>query len=49
VLPNTVGRPILRFDESFSRQKLRDFMISDETSPARQYLDLSLPVEHGIV
>ena len=49
VLPNTVGRPILRSDESFSREKLKDIMISDETTPVRQYLDLSLPVEHGIV
>lgn len=49
VLPNTVGRPILRSDESFSREKLKDIMISDETTPVRQYLDLSLPVSHGIV
>jgi actin-related protein 2 len=49
VLPNTVGRPILRSDESFSRQKLKDIMIADETTPVRQYLDLALPVEHGIV
>jgi actin-related protein 2 len=49
VLPNTVGRPILRSDESFSRQKLKDIMLADETTPVRQYLDLALPVEHGIV
>ena len=49
VLPNTVGRPILRSDESFSRAKLKDQMICDEINDVRQYLDLSLPVEHGVV
>ena len=49
LLPNTVGRPILRSDESFSKQQLKDIMICDETSPVRQYLDLTLPVEHGVV
>ena len=49
VLPNCVGRPILRSDESFSKEKLKDIMISDETVPVRQYLDINLPVQHGIV
>jgi actin-related protein 2 len=49
VLANTVGRPILRSDDAFSRQKLKDIMIADETAAVRQYLDLTLPVEHGIV
>jgi len=49
LLPNTVGRPILRSDESFSKQKIKDIMICDETTPVRQYLDLTLPVEHGVV
>ncbi|EAX95790.1 Actin family protein [Trichomonas vaginalis G3] len=49
VLQNTVGRPILRSDESFSKAKLKDIMVCDETYPVRQYLDLTLPVEHGIV
>lgn len=49
VLPNTVGRPILRSDESFSRAKLKDQMICDEINDVRQYLDLTLPVEHGVV
>lgn len=49
MIPNSVGRPILRSDESFSRVKLKDLMIADETIPVRQYLDLTLPVEHGVV
>ncbi len=49
MLPNCVGRPILRSDEGFAKQKLKDIMICDEITPVRQYLDLTLPVEHGIV
>ena len=49
VLPNSVGRPILRSDESFSRAKLKDIMICDEITPVRQYLDLTFPVEHGVI
>ena len=49
VLPNAVGRPILRSDESFARQKIKDIMICDEITPVRQYLDLTFPVEHGVI
>ena len=49
VLPNSVGRPILRSDESFSRAKLKDVMVCDEIIPVRQYLDLTFPVEHGVI
>jgi actin-related protein 2 len=49
VIQNVVGRPILRSDESFSKAKLKDIMVCDETYPVRQYLDLQLPVEHGVV
>lgn len=49
VLPNAVGRPILRSDESFARAKIKDLMICDEISPVRQYLDLTFPVEHGVI
>ena len=41
VLPNVVGRPVLRSDEALSQAKLKDLMISDEILPVRQYLDLS--------
>lgn len=50
VIPNCVGRPILRSDESFSREKLKDQMICDEiTNKTRPYLDLTYPVEHGVI
>lgn len=49
VLPNAVGRPILRSDESFARAKIKDLMICDEINPVRQYLDLTFPVEHGVI
>ncbi|OHT05637.1 Actin-related protein 2-A [Tritrichomonas foetus] len=49
VIPNSVGRPILRSDESFSRAKIKDVMICDEITPVRQYLDLTFPVEHGVI
>lgn len=50
VIPNCVGRPILRSDESFSRQKLKDQMICDEiNNQTRPYLDLTYPVEHGVI
>ena len=49
VLQNVVGRPILRSDDSFAKQKLKDIMLCDETYDVRPYLDLQLPVEHGVV
>jgi actin-related protein 2 len=49
ILPNAIGRPVLRSDDSFAKQKLKDIMLSDETEPVRQYLDIALPVQHGIV
>jgi actin-related protein 2 len=48
VLPNTVGRPV-HWNKSFSCHKLMDIMISDETTPVRDYCDLAPPVENGVV
>ena len=49
VLENVVGRPIFRSNESFSKHRLKDVMVCDETYPCRQYLDMQLPVEYGVV
>jgi actin-related protein 2 len=49
VLPNTVGRPAVYLNESFSRQKLKDLMISDETTLVCQYLDRTFPMEKGVI
>jgi actin-related protein 2 len=49
VLPNTVGRPLLHSDESFSGRNLDDIMISDETTSFRHCLDLTHPMENGVI
>lgn len=50
VFPNLVGRPMLRFDAALGGgQKVRDLMIGDEANFARAMLQLSRPVQNGIV
>jgi actin-related protein 2 len=48
VVPNTVALPNLGSDESIPRSKLKHIMITDETTPVREYLDLAIPIEHSI-
>jgi len=51
VFPSVVGRPILRAEERHSTGavKLKDLMVGDEAAENRSYLQMSHPMEHGIV
>lgn len=48
--PSIVGRPILRAEERASvATPLKDIMIGDEASEVRSYLQISYPMENGII
>lgn len=45
-----MGRPILRAEERATINKpLKDIMIGDEASDVRSYLQISYPMENGII
>jgi actin-related protein 2 len=44
-----VGRPILRAEERQGTAVIKDIMVGDEASENRNYLQISQPMEHGIV
>lgn len=49
VFPSIVGRPILRAEERQGTNAIRDLMIGDEAAENRSFLQMSHPMEHGIV
>ncbi|KAJ9102346.1 Actin- protein 2 [Naganishia friedmannii] len=53
IFPSIVGRPILRAEERLdgnsSANPIKDLMIGDEASEFRQFLQVTSPMEHGIV
>ncbi|BEJ11339.1 hypothetical protein CspHIS471_0107610 [Cutaneotrichosporon sp. HIS471] len=49
VFPSVVGRPILRAEERLGSSQLKDLMIGDEAAENRSFLQMSHPMEHGIV
>lgn len=50
IFPSLVGRPILRAEEAIESQlALKDIMCGDEAAAARSSLEISYPVENGIV
>lgn len=49
VFPSVVGRPILRAEERLGSTSLRDLMIGDEAAENRSFLQMTHPMEHGIV
>ncbi|KAI3619834.1 actin binding protein [Moniliophthora roreri] len=51
VFPSVVGRPILRAEERIStaQAQLRDIMVGDEAAQNRNYLQVTQPMEHGII
>jgi len=45
-----VGRPILRSDEQISAEiQMKDIMVGDEAAAARAQLEISYPVDNGII
>jgi actin-related protein 2 len=49
VFPSIVGRPILRAEERVGSAKIKDIMVGDEAAANRNYLQVTQPMEHGIV
>ena len=49
VFPSIVGRPILRAEERVGSAIIKDIMVGDEAAAHRNYLQVTQPMEHGIV
>lgn len=49
VFPSIIGRPILRAEERVGAAVIKDIMIGDEAAENRNYLQVTQPMEHGIV
>lgn len=49
VFPSIVGRPILRAEERVGAAVIKDIMVGDEAAENRNYLQITQPMEHGIV
>lgn len=49
VFPSMVGRPILRSEEKIDGAELKDLMIGDEAQKFRTMLQISYPMDNGIV
>jgi actin-related protein 2 len=44
-----IGRPILRAEERVGDAIIKDIMVGDEAAALRNYLQVTQPMEHGIV
>ena len=49
VFPSIVGRPILRAEERVGSAIIKDVMFGDEAAENRNYLQVTQPMEHGII
>jgi actin-related protein 2 len=49
IFPAVVGRPILRYEEKVGDVVLKDLMVGAEAADLRSYLEMSYPMENGIV
>jgi actin-related protein 2 len=49
IFPSMIGRPIMRFEEEFKDVELKDPMVGDEASAVAAMLDISYPIENGVV
>lgn len=53
VFPSIVGRPILRTEEresiSANGVQIKDIMVGDEAEAVRTHLQVTQPMEHGVV
>lgn len=49
VFPSMVGRPILRSEEKIGNLALKDIMVGDEAAAARSQLQISYPLDNGVV
>ena len=49
MFPSVIGRPILRAEERVGDAIIKDIMVGDEAAALRNYLQITQPMEHGIV
>jgi len=49
IFPSLVGRPILRSEVEVEGVEIRDIMVGDEASKLRSMLQISYPLENGII
>lgn len=49
IFPSLVGRPILRSTNKVNNIEVKDLMVGDEASELRSMLEVSYPMENGIV
>lgn len=49
IFPSMVGRPILRSEETVNNVELKDIMVGDEAAELRSMLQISYPLDNGIV
>jgi len=49
IFPSLIGRPILRAEEKVEGVTIKDIMVGDDASKLRSMLQLSYPMENGIV
>uniref|UniRef100_A0A6T0ER23 Actin-related protein 2 n=1 Tax=Emiliania huxleyi TaxID=2903 RepID=A0A6T0ER23_EMIHU len=49
IFPSIVGRPILRAEEKVGQVQLKDIMVGDECTAARDMLETSYPITNGVV
>src|SRR5277367_1634755 len=49
VFPSIVGRPILRAEERLNNLEIKDIMVGDEAAAVRSLLQISYPMENGII
>jgi len=49
IFPSMVGRPMMRYEEEFKDLPLKDIMVGDEAAAYRSLLEITYPVENGIV
>jgi len=49
IFPSMVGRPILRSEEKIDNVQLKDVMVGDEASKLRTMLQITYPLDNGII
>jgi actin-related protein 2 len=49
IFPSMVGRPILRSEEKIDNVQLKDIMVGDEAAKLRNMLQITYPLDNGII
>ncbi|KAK5574988.1 hypothetical protein RB653_010243 [Dictyostelium firmibasis] len=49
IFPSMVGRPILRSEEKVENVEIKDIMVGDEAAKLRSMLQITYPLENGII